>query len=69
VCDNDGSQLVHRTDDTEATVQNRLTVYRRETEPLISYYEVSNAIVHHVSGDQGVDEVQAEVLQALGVGV
>ncbi len=69
VCDNDGSQLVHRTDDTEATVQNRLTVYRRETEPLISYYEGSNAIVHHVSGDQGVDEVQAEVLQALGVGV
>ncbi len=69
VCDNDGSQLVHRTDDTEATVQNRLTVYRRETEPLISYYEGSNAIVHHISGDQGVDEVQAEVLQALGVGL
>jgi adenylate kinase len=69
VCDNDGSQLVHRADDTEATVKNRLTVYHRETEPLIAYYERSNAIVHQVPGDQAVDEVQAEVLQALGVGV
>ena len=68
VCDNDGSQLVHRADDTEATVQNRLTVYHRETEPLIAYYEGSNAVVHHVPGEQGVDEVQKEVREALGLG-
>lgn len=66
VCDNDGSQLVHRADDTAATVQNRLAVYHRETEPLISYYEGSDAIVHHVPGEQGVEEVQEEVLEALG---
>ncbi len=66
VCDNDGSQLVRRADDTEATVRNRLTVYHRETEPLIAYYEGGNAIVHHIQGDQGVEEVQAEVLEALG---
>ena len=68
VCDNDGSQLVHRADDTAATVQNRLNVYRRETEPLIAYYEGSNAIVHHVRGDKGVEEVQGEILEALGLG-
>jgi len=69
VCDNDGSRLVHRADDTTATVQNRLEVYRRETEPLIAYYEGSNAIVHHVRGDEGVEEVQVEVRKALGLGV
>jgi adenylate kinase len=67
VCNNDGTLLVHRSDDTTATVQNRLNVYRRETEPLITYYEGSNAMVHHVRSDQGVEEVQSEVRKALGL--
>ena len=44
------------------------TVYRRETEPLIAYYEGSKAIVHHVQSDEGVEEVQGEVRKALGLG-
>ena len=67
VCDNDGTPLVHRADDTAATVQNRLNVYRRETEPLIAYYEGSKAILHHIESDQGVEGVQAEVRDALGL--
>ncbi len=67
VCDKDGTPLFHRADDTVATVQNRLNVYSTETEPLIAYYEGSRATVHHIKGDQGVDEVQGEVCQALGV--
>ena len=67
VCDNDGTPLFHRVDDTAATAQNRLTVYRRETEPLIAYYEGSRATVHYVQGDQGVDEVQGELREALGL--
>ena len=67
VCDNDGSPLVHRPDDTAATVENRLTVYRRETEPLIAYYEGTHASVHHVQGEKGVEEVQDEILEVLGL--
>ncbi len=67
VCDNDGVPLVHRADDTAATVQNRLDVYHRETEPLIAYYEGSKATVHYVQSDKGVEEVQAEVSSALGL--
>ena len=66
-CNNDGTLLVHRSDDTISTVQNRLSVYRRETEPLIAYYEGGNATVHHVQSDQGVDEVQNDVRKALGL--
>ena len=53
---------------TLETVQNRLSVYHRETEPLIAYYEGSKAIVHHVQSDQGVEAVQGEVRTALGLG-
>jgi adenylate kinase len=69
VCDKDGASLVHRADDVPDTVQNRLNVYRRETEPLIAYYEGSKATLHHVESDHGVEEVQAEVRGALGLGL
>ena len=38
VCDVCGGELFQRDDDNEATVRNRLAVYRRQTEPLIGYY-------------------------------
>jgi len=69
MCDNNGTPLVHRSDDTAATVQNRLNVYRRETEPLIAYYEGSRSRVHHVQGDRGKEEVQGVVRRALGLGL
>ena len=67
VCDNDGTALVHRQDDNAATVQNRLNVYRRETEPLVAYYDGSKASVHYVPSDQQVGAVQGEVRGALGL--
>ena len=69
MCDNDGTPLVHRADDTADTIENRLSVYRRETEPLIAYYEGSKATVHYIPSEAGVDEVQGEVRRALGLGV
>ena len=33
-----GDDLIQREDDREATVQNRLAVYHRQTEPLVDYY-------------------------------
>ena len=68
VCDNDGTPLFHRADDQADTVQNRLNVYRRETEPLIEYYDGSKAVVHRVPSQEGPDEVQSKVREALGVG-
>ena len=68
VCDNDGTPLFHRADDQADTVQNRLEVYRRETEPLISYFEEGTAVVHRVPSEEGPDEVQAKVREALGLG-
>ena len=39
VCDICGGRLIQRKDDEEATVRNRMMVYRESTEPLISYYK------------------------------
>jgi len=67
VCDHDGSALQHRIDDAPDTVQHRLDVYRRQTTLVIDYYEASGAPVHHVDGEQSVDDVQTAVVSALGI--
>ncbi len=39
VCDHCGGEVYQRGDDTVETVNNRLQVYRTQTEPLINYYK------------------------------
>lgn len=39
VCDKCGSALYQRDDDKEETIKNRLTLYKKETAPLIDYYK------------------------------
>jgi adenylate kinase len=65
LCDRCGGALVERADDTAETVRHRLEVYRRQTAPLIAYYEGSATPVYHVAGDRPVDEVQREIARVL----
>lgn len=39
ICDKCGKELIQRSDDKPETIENRLAVYQKDTEPLISYYE------------------------------
>lgn len=59
-CDNDGAELIQRDDDKEEAVRNRLEVYRKQTAPLIEYYEKAG-ILRNVDGEAGVDKVTQEV--------
>jgi len=53
-----------RVDDTPEAIRTRLSLYRRETEPVIEHYRAQgNLVVIH--GDRPVDEVFAEIQQAL----
>ena len=61
VCDVCGGELYQRSDDNEETVRNRLTVYRRQTEPLVGYYEEHGLVRRFYGGGRGPDEVFAEV--------
>lgn len=64
VCDVCNGELYQRPDDNEETVINRLDVYKKQTEDLISYYEKRGVLVR-VKADQGREELQALVLAKL----
>jgi adenylate kinase len=65
VCDKCGGELYQRDDDNETTVRNRLETYRRQTEPLIDYYDKAG-VVTRVDGAKAPDEVYEDIRMALG---
>ena len=65
-CPQCGGKLIQRKDDEPETVLNRLEVYRRQTEPLVAYYEVKG-LIRSTSGAGHVDDNYAGVKQALGI--
>lgn len=64
ICDHDGATLVHRSDDTEATVQNRLQVYQKQTRPLIEHYEKQN-LVRPIDGTGDVKAIYGRICSAM----
>jgi len=61
-----GEPLVQRDDDKEATVRNRLEVYRKQTRPLVDYYsKLSGVKYRKISGLGKVDEITQRALAAL----
>lgn len=65
ICDKCGASLVHRPDDNPATVQNRLDVYKAQTEPLIRFYEDREGVLAGIPGQGDVDEIQEKIRAAL----
>ena len=66
--DTSGEELVHREDDREETVRQRLGVYHDQTAQLIGYYrgeQVNGTRYHRIPGVGAVDEIRARVLAAL----
>ncbi len=63
-CDIDGSELIQRDDDEEATVRTRLEVYRRQTAPLIDYYE-ERGLLRRLDGTRGPAEVHDHIRATL----
>jgi adenylate kinase len=60
ICDEDGSLLIQRDDDQPEVVRNRLAVYHRETEPLISYYD-QQGVMRRIDGTRSPDEVHDHI--------
>ena len=56
VCDECGSELVQRDDDTEETVRERLRVYHENTEPVVEHYREQGTLVE-IEGEGTPDEV------------
>lgn len=64
ICDECGSELFQRADDTEETMKNRLSVYEASTKPLIDYYEKAG-VYTEVDGRQAIDKVTVELIAVL----
>lgn len=64
VCDSCGKALVIRKDDEPATVQDRLDVYHRQTEPVKAFYSAKGKLFR-VEGQEKVEDTSALVLKAL----
>ena len=64
ICDRCGSALGRRMDDNEATIMNRIRVYREETMPVLDHYR-SSGILHDVEGNGDPDTVFMGILSAI----
>jgi adenylate kinase len=64
VCDACGGELYQREDDREATVRNRLEVYRRQTAPLLDYYR-QRSLLATVSGEGPVAAIRDAIRAAV----
>ena len=68
-----GEELIQRDDDKEDTVKKRLSVYQKQTRPLVDYYSSWAATgdpaapkYRKISGLGSVDEITSRALAALG---
>ena len=59
-----GGELVQREDDNEETISNRLSVYRKQTEPVIDFYRASDSLTT-VDAEGSIDDVYGRLLAAI----
>ena len=65
VCDNCGSPLIQRPDDTEETAVSRLATYDAQTAPLLDFY-AKKSLLKTVNGDQPLEKVFDDIKAVLG---
>ncbi len=58
------ADLEDRGDDTPEVMRRRLAIYHEQTEPVVEHYRVTGKLVP-LHADRSIDEVYAEVQQAL----
>ena len=59
-----GSEVIQRKDDTVETVQERLDVYQKQTQPLIDFYKAKNKL-SVVDGTKAINEVFEDICKIL----
>ncbi len=60
VCDQCGGDLYQRDDDSLETVKERLEVYKKQTEPLIDFYQ-ERGVLSSVDGNQDIESVYKQI--------
>jgi adenylate kinase len=63
-CDACGGELYQRADDRRATIENRLEVFERQTESLISLYEKQGVLVN-VDSSREIGQIRDDIVRVL----
>ena len=63
-CTNSGGELIHREDDNEETIANRLDVYRKNTEPVVEFYRGRNKL-KTVDAEGTIEDIYQRLLSTL----
>ena len=58
-----GEALIHRKDDTEEALKNRLNAFHAQTKPVLEHYK---SIVHRVDAAKPIEQVYKQVTKAMG---
>jgi adenylate kinase len=58
------AQIEGRADDNEATIRNRMRVYRAQTEPLIAYYR-RKGLLRGLDGSGSIEDVERRIQEGL----
>lgn len=66
-CSACGGELVHRDDDKEETIRNRMAVYHQQTAPLEDYYR-KEGLLQSIDGMQEIAAVQQQIVSTLQAG-
>lgn len=64
ICDKCGAKLIHRKDDTEEVVLDRLRTYHEQTQPLIDYYK-EKKVLKRVPGFIDSHEERLKMIDAM----
>lgn len=63
-CDDCGAELIQRKDDQESVIRQRLSVYQKETSPLIDFY-IQEGLLQSVFCETSIDKIFEETLNKL----
>ena len=63
-CNKCNTKLVHRKDDREEVIRERLETYNTQTKPLIKFYSVKN-LLKHIPGMGGIEEIFKDIVKEL----
>ncbi len=64
LCDVCSTELIQREDDREEVIRRRLEVYRRQTAPLVEFYEKKNKL-RRIEADKDIEEVYSKLKSAV----
>jgi adenylate kinase len=65
VCDHCGGKLYRRADDNPETINLRIKLFRKETKPVIEFYEEEKKL-KRINGDGSIQDVFEDIIKALG---